>query len=777
MQEWVGRTIGSYRIEASLGSGGMGRVYRGVHVHLNRAVAIKVLHEHLALDETFQARFLREAQAVAALSHPNIVDVLDFSHEQGVYYLVMELVPDGSLKTLLRRSPEQGPVPLAVGLDLVRQAADALDYAHRQGMIHRDIKPDNLLLRRDNTTGALTVKITDFGLARMTSGSTITITGQVMGTPAYMSPEQCQGLPLDGRSDLYSLGVVLFEVVTGAVPFSSRSVSDAVYKHVYVPPPDPRTLRPDLPQPLADVILRCLAKDPAQRFATGRELAQALTALVQPQPQPVLAPPTHIASPDATTRAAPQQAAALPPRQVTVPPPASGPPPARVQPAPAGGRPSWFVPLVAVALALLLVGAGAAFLFGGGDEPPAPTSTPEQPALVATETPALDALASPTDDGAPTATAEPAPEPTATPPEEESTATPAAEPATPTMPVIVEPTATLETVAPTATPEPTPVQRMAFAAGRNVTDPAGILDIYLMEADGSNQRVLISEPDDDWLPSVSPDGSRIVWVSRRHGNHQIYLANIDGSDVRRLTTSTVDDLYPTWSSDNRSILFVRSDGDDELFLVDAIDGTVRQLTTNDRYDGYATWAPDGEHIVWSSGAGGINQLYVMNALVEGDSPRQLTTSQAFNYQPAWSPDGTRIAYVSNESGRNALYVIPAAGGTPVQLTGGATVDDWPVWSPDGTQLAFRRSDGPAATSATLVVINADGSDARVLATNASSDDPDIRWSPDGTLLAYLSEQDGNFDIWLVRLADPAIVQLTNHPGNDKGISWFLATPE
>ncbi|MGH9173158.1 MAG: serine/threonine-protein kinase, partial [Vicinamibacterales bacterium] len=211
MVEGLGGTIGNYRIEALLGTGGMGRVYRAVHILINRTVAIKVLHDQYAIDPTFQARFLREAQAAAALDHPNIVDVIDFNQSGGISYLVMEFVPDGSLRALLRaRDLEDGPLPLRLGLDLICQAADALDYAHQHLMVHRDIKPDNLLLQRDDLAGTYRVKVTDFGLAKLsTGGATLTAEGQTLGTPAYISPEQAQGIDLDGRSDIYSLGVVL----------------------------------------------------------------------------------------------------------------------------------------------------------------------------------------------------------------------------------------------------------------------------------------------------------------------------------------------------------------------------------------------------------------------------------------------------------------------------------------------------------------------------------------------------------------------------------------
>jgi hypothetical protein len=286
MADLVGHTLGNYHIDERLGTGGMGEVYRATHIRLHRQAAIKVLHPNQAADPTFQARFLREARAAAALRHPNIVEVFDFGEQEGLSYLVMELIPDGSLRTLLRQRAMGQGWTLGLGVDLVRQAAEGLNYAHTHGMIHRDIKPDNLLLERlsapaDENSGVASgrylLKISDFGLARLVDeGGELTVTGMVMGTPTYMSPEQCQGGDLDGRSDLYSLGVVLYEVATGAPPFRVKSLSEAVFKHISTPPPQPSSLQPDLPPALEEVILRCLAKRPEDRFATGHDLAEAL---------------------------------------------------------------------------------------------------------------------------------------------------------------------------------------------------------------------------------------------------------------------------------------------------------------------------------------------------------------------------------------------------------------------------------------------------------------------------------------------------------------------
>jgi serine/threonine protein kinase len=309
MADLIGQSLGNYRIESQLGAGGMGEVYRATHVRLNRPAAIKVLHANQAADPTFQARFLREARAAAALSHPNIVEVFDFGEENGASYLVMELVPDGSLRTLLRQRATGQGWTLGLGIDLVRQAAEGLAYAHEHGMVHRDIKPDNLLLQRlgppqananPDAAERYQLKISDFGLARlMDDSSELTATGMVMGTPTYMSPEQCQGADLDGRSDLYSLGVVLYEVATGAPPFRVKSLSEAVFKHISAAPPSPRELQPDLPPALEEVIMRCLEKNPDHRIATGTELARALDGILGPADmQTVVAP--HVASASGT---------------------------------------------------------------------------------------------------------------------------------------------------------------------------------------------------------------------------------------------------------------------------------------------------------------------------------------------------------------------------------------------------------------------------------------------------------------------------------------------
>jgi serine/threonine protein kinase/Tol biopolymer transport system component len=956
MFNWVGETLGNYRIEAQLGSGGMGRVYRGVHIHINRAVAIKVLHDHLAADETFQARFLREAQAAAALNHTNIVSVTDFNEDQGVYYLVMELVQDGSLRDLLQQHAREGrTLPLGQALDLIRQAAEGLHYAHEHGMVHRDIKPDNLMLQRDTATGGYLLKITDFGLARLADATNLTIEGQAMGTPAYMSPEQCQGLELDNRSDIYSLGVVLFEVVTGYVPFESKVLSEAVYKHVHSQPPSPLEIRPDLPPQLSAIILRCLAKDPGARYATAGDLAAALRAFVPASPAAVTPssvatvaserplrvaldrehisiapgepatltitlanPGTHPVQVSVAIDGIPREWISRPPSNVQIAPgaeltgpvrirlphdlppgvelypivvratvrddptlraqaiaqiavrgvPAShltltpaiaqgsrsvsyqvavhnngtapdvvtplitpdhsdlhvvweprsltvdsgqvattrltlgasprwfardnriygfelsagegrGVPPLRGQFVQVPAAPFWLLPIFGVLLALVIAGGAYAMLGGGDDEDvvaAGSTPAPAQPTAPADEQTPVPLTADATATAENGSALSIAAEPTATDAAPEPTATPEPQPApelTPTAVIEPEATATpAESDAATATPDPFIDLRgqLAFSAARNLDDPDGQLDIYLMSPDGSNQRPLISEPDDDWLPAWSPDGTRIAWVSRQHGNHQLYIANADGSDIQRLVTSSADDLHPAWSPDGTQILFQRVDqGVENLFLVTVEDGGVQQLTNDPGADGWAVWSPDGLRIAWAGERGGNRDIYVLDMTNPNAAPLRLTGDPSFDYSPSWSLGGERIAFASNRSGNFDIYIVDATGlAEPVRVTTSPSDEVDPLWSPDGRMLAFIRRN---STNADLVVMTG-GTQQRVIATNASPSDPGLRWSPDSTRITYVSEEAGNYDIWLAFVDGSPPLRLTDDPLDDANVAWF-----
>ncbi len=294
MSDLSGQIIGSYQIEALLGSGGMGRVFRAHHIRLDRQVALKLMHGSLANDQVFQTRFLHEARAIAALRHPHIIGIYDSvaDEQNGYVYLVMELAEQGSLRAWQDQQVRtRTGWSLLTVIDLVRQAAEALAHAHTQGMIHRDIKPDNLLLTTAPTPAGLplVLKIADFGLAHLADNERIT-GNELVGTPAYMSPEQCQGATLDARSDIYALGVVLYEVTVGRRPFVSHSAVGSIYKHLAESPSRPSQLRPELPMTLEQIILCCLAKRADERFTSADELAVALRQVLVETPDIMIQP-------------------------------------------------------------------------------------------------------------------------------------------------------------------------------------------------------------------------------------------------------------------------------------------------------------------------------------------------------------------------------------------------------------------------------------------------------------------------------------------------------
>jgi eukaryotic-like serine/threonine-protein kinase len=258
-----------FKVLGELGRGGMGIVYLAIDVNLDREVAIKVLPAYLTEPSGVRDRFLREARTAAKLSHPNIVPVYRADEKDGVVFFVMRHV-DG--ESLAERLASQGPLAPLDAARMLEEVALALDYAHARGVIHRDIKPENILLER----GSNSAVVTDFGIARLMEAAPATATGQVLGTVHYMSPEQVLGERLDGRSDVYSLGVVGFKAVTGQLPFDSRSATAVLVEHVMKEPPKVRSIGPGVPEQLAAIIDRCLAKDPAARYQTAGALASAL---------------------------------------------------------------------------------------------------------------------------------------------------------------------------------------------------------------------------------------------------------------------------------------------------------------------------------------------------------------------------------------------------------------------------------------------------------------------------------------------------------------------
>ena len=297
---------GRYELEELVGTGGMSSVFRAHDTQLDRRVAVKILHEHYAADPEYLERFRREARAVARLSHPNIVTVIDRGEDGGRQFIVFEHVDGENLKELVTRT---GRLPVRRALELALATADGLSFAHEQGLVHRDVKPQNVLLSREGD-----VKVTDFGIARsLDVEHGVTQTGTVLGTGEYLAPEQASGKPVSPATDVYSLGVVLWELLAGDLPFVGENFVAVALRHVNEPPPDLRGRRPDVSPRLAAAVERALAKDPAHRFPTmaafARELRACLAELegdIAPLPDDseltLVRPPAHAPPPPAPVR-------------------------------------------------------------------------------------------------------------------------------------------------------------------------------------------------------------------------------------------------------------------------------------------------------------------------------------------------------------------------------------------------------------------------------------------------------------------------------------------
>jgi eukaryotic-like serine/threonine-protein kinase len=365
---------GRYRLDGQLASGGMAQVWRGTDEVLRRAIAVKILHPHLAADDTFVTRFRHEAIAVARLSHPAIVNVYDTCSDDGVEAIVMELVRGQTLRQRL----DDGQVDPWVAANIAAQVAGALSVAHAAGLVHRDIKPANILLSEDGR-----VKVGDFGIAKAAESADLTQEGSFLGTAKYLAPEQVEAKPVDGRTDLYSLGVVLYEMLCGRVPFEADSSSGTALARLHSDPQRPRLVKAGVPRELEAITMRLLARDPAGRYPTATDARAALLG----------AGADDRATSGDDTMTEPAGPAPLPP-----PPGVGAPPPSA--PATWGTPPSgtaatrfadserrWLVPtllvvLVAVALGvagLLLQGSGDGLFGDGGGEDPA-TEEPQAPA-------------------------------------------------------------------------------------------------------------------------------------------------------------------------------------------------------------------------------------------------------------------------------------------------------------------------------------------------------------------------------------------------------------
>jgi tRNA A-37 threonylcarbamoyl transferase component Bud32 len=671
----VGQFLGQYELLALIGKGGMARVYKSIQLDLERYVAVKLLHPSVAADEEFQTRFRGEAKAAASLRHPHIVQIFDFGHQDEFYYMVMELIDGPTLRDELQRFKAlDETLPFGEVQRVVGEVSEALDYAHDRRIIHRDVKPANILLTPEGQ-----VVLSDFGLAYIIESPRQTITGFV-GTPEYMSPEQSQGLSVDGRTDVYSLGVVIYEMLTGRVPFTAETPMAVVMKHISEPLPPPRSVNPDIPENVEHVLLKAMSKDPRGRYGRAGELSRALAeafeaAAVVEAPTAVPAIPEEIPKvveePEEELRCARcgavwspgvrfcgvcgasvserWQPPAPPPPVVTPPPTPPEPFVVTVEERPpersklslmiavlSAGLLAVIVLAVIVAVAALrekgpsidkptVAGVVGGTVISRASDTPSPTIAPTEAQPTAT----VAEISTPTT--APTASAPVSPTPI------KATSTPTPTPARPA------PTAT---ATPTTKPASKPTQPPAITSYENMivfkSDREGGEALYVMNPDGSDQ----SRLDDESvyynalaLEIISPDGKWRLEVREIEGNVDIWRVNVAGTPPDyRITSNTAIDQEAAWAPiDQNRIAFVSTRTDNTDIWTQNVNEPLdeKQLTDNPDYDKHPSWSPDGTQIVyWAVHQGGPRQIWVVNA-ADGSNKRNISNNDYNDWDPVW----------------------------------------------------------------------------------------------------------------------------------------------
>ncbi|MCP4424913.1 MAG: protein kinase [Chloroflexi bacterium] len=599
MSELIGKSLGSYRILEQIGVGGMATIYKAYQPGMDRYVAIKVLPHYLAKDEQFVQRFQQEARAIAKLEHAHILPVFDYGEHEGVTYIAMRYIKAGTLKEYM----SNGGLPLAEISRIIGQIGSALDYAHREGIIHRDVKPGNVLIDDQGNT-----YLTDFGLARMmVSSKEFTASGVSVGTPAYMSPEQGKGAKVDRRSDIYALGVVLFEMATGQVPFEAETPLAVLLKHITDPLPLPHMLKPNLPEPVERVILRALAKEPDDRFQSAGEMAQALATAVRRTAQ-----------------------------QETI---ATAPAPPHIQPQPAAPTPET-VSLIARAQRSWQTTRGKATIIGGlaailiifGFLVSRLNKT--EVAITDGREGTVAATAVPT-----TTTEEPV---SASPAPTQSEAQPTESAAGAAESNMTE----TEAIA-TAVPQDAELAASNPATGHAEDMIAPILNENDLETTGD--------------PSWSPNGQQIVFAAIKSGenpdrDNRLYIVNADGSELTLLPQYD-NDLYPAWGPDGQWLAFrsscdlvrIRLNDFEEFYWIDGLapEWCVTALE----------WSPDSRWLVFSlspidqQGLSHTRQIRITTEAGEAEMVANFTinNNNCLNQTAvAYSPDGSKIAYVDGD---------------------------------------------------------------------------------------------------------------------------------
>jgi Tol biopolymer transport system component/serine/threonine protein kinase len=768
-----GDRLGRYEVLAPLGAGGMGEVYRARDARLDREVALKVLREEVAHDPERLRRFEREARAVAALNHPHILAVHDIGSEQGLAYVVFELLEGQTLRGLL----QSGPQPARSVVDYGMQICRGLAAAHERGIVHRDLKPENVFLTEERQ-----VKILDFGLARRSespgealaseaSTQTASAPGRVMGTVGYMSPEQARGGSVDARSDLFSLGAILYELLSGRRAFTGRSSADTLAAILNSDAPEIGDLASGpVPPGLESVIRRCLEKQPGDRFHSAHDLRWALEALSENRTTPTRKT-GRLAVPVAAAAGALLMIGALgwwawfdrgPDGSVE---------PIRITPFTSdGGQKS--------APALSPDGERVAYQWSGATDDNwdiyvKGLGVGARP-LRLTDHPATDTVPVWSPDGRHIAFARELGEF-----KEQA--------ALYTVPSLGGPERKVADIR--YPPWAVPMGGTFFAQGSLSWSPNGQWLVF-SEKDSeegaarvvrysleTGQREALTFPPEvslgDVCPALSADGTELAFVrsgSSGWGIRDVWFQAVPGGTARRLTHEEyVSCCGLAWTPENREVLFAADKVLDRSILRVSREGGPPEpvLGVGAHMDQPTIRGSRLVYVQQESPKFDIWRVPGRRASSVHEEPQRLVTSSQREATAAYSPDGQRIAFESSRGGGIDLWVCDSDGSNAVQLTSFGSPAGSPHWSPDGRFILF---DSPKSGSYDLYVIGAEGGIPRQL-TDEPSDENIGTWSRDGRFIYFMSDRSGSKQIWKMSVEGGQAIQVTRHGGFRAEVSW------
>ncbi len=722
----IGHTISHYKITEKLGEGGMGVVYKAEDTKLDRPVALKFLAPHLLRDDEARKRFEREAKAAARLDHPNICTVYEIDEAEGRTFIVMAFLEGRPLSVRIK----EGPLKLSEALSVAIQTADGLEAAHENGITHRDIKPDNLMLM---TGSRGLVKVMDFGLAQLAGGSKFTREGTTLGTMTYMSPEQAAGAETDSRTDIWSLGVVLYEMVAGQPPFRGDYDQVVVYSLMNEDPEPLTAVRTGVPQELERIVNKCLAKEPGERYQRVDELLVDVRGLQKDQQV------------EAATRARPAPAAAQ-----------------------ASHRTPWLLAGAAVLVALAVTAAAFLGLF----ESETPVAEQQQPleAVPLTSYPGREEHPTFSPDGARVAFAWNGES-------QDNFDIYVKEIDSDNRQRLTRGAA--EDVFPAWSPDGRFIAFLRQDPGEDKSK------VVMIPSIGGPERIVgASVPVQQFrfisTPAWTPDSKQLVIVDSSSPDEAaaLFLLSIDTGETQRLTSpvGAWGDASPAVSPDGKTLAFIRGASvfTEDVFLLSlnpdlSPAGEPRRLTSIGQVMSGLSWSADGESIVFSGGDFGFARLWKIP--ISGGEAQPVAVAGSGSFSPAISGPARRLAYAGSTSDWNVWAIRAATGGgpDPVRLLASTRFDSSAHYSPDGKRITFT-SDRTGTTG--IWLSDADGSNLEpVFLHPERAFSGSGRFSPDGGHIAFDSYPDRNADIFVISAAGGEPFRLTSHSANDQVPSW------